>query len=309
MAKILEFIKEQAKKAGINTEDDKFKAFFASDALKEIEVPDDLTTPIGSALISITDAKNHGDLKNHYYKMSLDGLDKSIGTLISEYGLTEDVKNAIDLEKNSYLKPGLLAKAIKEAEAKKATAGNTDKAKIQAEIDSLHAQLRTANEKASAAETKFAQDKKKLDVRYKLDDMLGEYKTIHDGLSKKNKSLIIHTLLEQGTQEKGAKWEIDENDNLVLVKSDGTALYGDNNTQIQPKGFIEKLLSDNKFLVVADKNGNQQQNNSNNGQSGQSGAPQGGQGQGKGATPGFKNAIAKAMEDANNSTSIFGGGN
>lgn len=313
MAKILDFIKEQAKKAGINVEDDKFKTFFASDALKEVDVPDDLVAPIGAGLITIKDAKNHSEIKNHYYKMALDGIDDSVTKVIGEYELDEDSKNIIGLTKNTYDKPAALAKAIKTAVEKKATAGSADKQKIQQEIDALHAQLRVEKEKVTQAEAARESDRKGMNIQYKIDDMLREYKTIHDGLSPKNKSLIIQTLLKQGVQEKGAKWEIDENDNLVLIKTDGTALYGDNNTQVQPKGFIEKLLSDNKFLVVAN---NGQSQNSNSGQSsGQSqnngsGAPNGGQGTKSGSTPGFKNAIQQALADAQGGANpILGSGN
>ena len=309
MAKNLgEFLKELAKKSGLNVEDDSVKAFFTTESFTGIDVPETVFKPIETSLISISDAKNnHQDIKNHYTKQALYGLDKNIDALMDSLGLTDDQKNEIKVERSSYKRPELLIKQVQRLEQEKANAGKPNQQAIQKQIDDLHAQLRVATEKENQLKADFAQKEKDLRLTTRVESLIMPHKTIHDTLSPEVKNTIIKTLINQELQDKSAKFDFDENGNVVLLRKDGTNYFGDNNQTITPKQFVEQVLSRNKQLVVNASGNNNGQNNAANQQNGQqqSGAPAGGSGNSdkKGASATFKEIMGEALKDATQTTS------
>lgn len=310
MAKNLaDFLREQAKKAGINIDDDAHKAFFTNDALTAIEVPETIFKAVDSSLISLTDAKNnHPDIKNFYTRQSLDTLDKTIDALMEKFGFSADDINEIKVERSSYARPELLAKKIQQLEQKKANADKPDRAAIQKQIDDLHAGLRTEQEKTKKLETDYALKEKQMRVGYKLQSLLGEHKTIYDELDPEVKYTTFQTLLNKRLQDNNAKLDFDENGNFILIKNDGTNFYGDSNQQVNAKQFVEQTLSANKLLVTTKTapnaangaNGQQSQNGQQNGS-----APANGSGKQAGANGTYKELMAQAQKDAAQATPVF----
>ena len=303
MKNLGEFLKDLAKKGGLNIEDDAVKAFFSNEAFAAIEVPEPVFKPIESSLISLTDAKNnHPDIKNHYTKQALDGLDKNIDSLMEQFGLTPDEVNEIKVERNSYKRPELLIKKLQQLEQKKANADKPDKAAIQKQIDDLHAQVRASQEETKAVRAESALNTKQMKINYKLDSLLGSHKTIYDTLDPDVRNTTFQTLLQKRLQDNNAKFDFDENGKFILIKNDGTNFYGDSNQQVDAKQFVEQVLSANKLLVTTS---NQQNNNSGgaNSQQSQSGqqngsAPQNGSGKQSGANGTFKEIMEQARKDA-----------
>lgn len=301
MKNLGDFLKELAKKGGLNVEDDAVRAFFANDTFTAIEVPEAVFKPIDSALISLTDAKNnHPDIKNFYTRQSLDSLDKIIDALMEQFQLSEDEKNEIKVERSSYKRPEILIKKIQQLEQRKANADKPDKAAIQKQIDDLHAGLRQEQEKTKKLESDYALKERQLKINYKLHSLLAEHKTIYDDLDPEVKSTTFQTLLSKRLQDNNAKLDFDDNGNFVLLKNDGTNFYGDSNQQVNAKQFIEQTLSANKLLVttkppVNGANGaNGQQ--SQNGQNGT--APGSGSGKNTGANSTYKELMEQARKDA-----------
>src|SRR6476620_8213466 len=148
MAKLKDFITQLAKKAGFDTTTDAAKPFF--DALPDTDMPEDIHKGIDNALISLTEAKNnYPELKNHYTKQALDGMDKEFLTLIEDFQLDEPTRNKILGEKSTYKRGPMITREIVELERKKlsSTTGK-DKQEIQKQIDDLQAQLKTTKEAA-----------------------------------------------------------------------------------------------------------------------------------------------------------------
>lgn len=311
MAKLNEFLQSIAKKAGINLEDDAIKAFFAIAALTEIEVPETVQKPVDSSLISLLDAKNnHPDIKNHYTRQTLDGLDKKLDTIMDQSGLTADEINEIKVERNSFEKAGLLIKKIQGLEQKKANADKPDQKAIQKQIDDLHANLRAEQEKTTKIQADYALKEKQMKINYRLDSLLSTHKTINDHLEPDVRSAIVQTLLQKRLQDNNAKLDLDDNGNVVLLKNDGTNFYGDSNTQVNAKQFVEQTLSANKLLVTTS---NQQNNNSGgaNGQQSQSGqqgkAPENGSGKQSGANSTYRELMKEAQASAAQGSPAFAG--
>lgn len=308
MAKLNEFLQSIAKKAGINVEDDAVKAFFATEALAIIEVPETLQKPVDSSLISLTDAKNnHPDIKNYYTRQALDTLDKKVDAIMEQFGFSPDDVNEIKVEQSSYNKPALLAKKIQALEQKKANADKPDKAAIQKQIDDLHAGLRAEQEKTKKLETDYALKEKQLRISYKLQSLMGEHKTIYDELDPEVKYTTFQTLLNKRLQDNNAKLDFDDNGNFVLLKNDGTNYYGESNQQVNAKQFVEQTLSANKLLVTTKPpvngangaNGSQSQNGQ------QGGAPANGSGKAPGASSTYKELMNTALNDAKQASPVL----
>lgn len=256
MAKLKDFITALAKKAGYDTTSEAAKPFF--DALPDTEMPEDIHRGIDNSLISLTEAKNnHGELKGHYTKQALDGVDKEILSLIEDFQLDEPTKAAILGEKSTYKRGPMLTRKIVELERQKvATTGGKDKAAIQAEIDGLHAQLKTTKEAYENAQKSFDNQRLQDKINNKKNVFFSGVKTIHDELDPETRYTIIDSQIQKELQDRQAKFALDEQGNVVLMRNDGTNFFGENHQQVKPLQFIEQVLAKNKQLKVTDPSNN-----------------------------------------------------
>ena len=298
MAKLLgDFFVELAKKSGINPEDEALKALLTNGDFFKTELPDELVKSIDNSLISLKDAKNnHPDIKNHYTKQALDGLDSTITNLLDELGIPENERNEIMVERSSYKRPAILIKKVKELEQKKANADKPDKAAIQKEIDDLHAKLRLSDTEKKAQADEYAKKELNMRKQYKIHGMLSGYKSVFDNLDAEVKNTTLQTIIDKSLQDNNAQLTFDENGNLVLLKKDGTNYYdGDKNTQVNAQQYIEQVLSRNKALVTTQPT-QQGANTSPNGH--QAAAPANGNGSGKPAENAtFKQIMAETQQN------------
>lgn len=251
MPKLKDFLTALAKKAGYDTESATAKPIF--DALPDYEIPDEVQKGIDNSLISLTDAKNnHPEIKRHYHKQSLDGVDSLIRKAIESFGFEKEAADEINGQETTYAKiPALTSKIVELYEKKIAASPGKDKAVIQKEIDELHKQL--AAEKINREKDKkgFEDQFKSLKINTKLASHLSSFKTIHDEVDPDVRATIINTFLQKELQDNQAKFDLDENGNVVLLKNDGTNFYGENHQQVTPAKFIEQTLAKTKQLKVS----------------------------------------------------------
>lgn len=308
MAKnLIDFLKGLATKAGVKIDTPEIEAFLKTENLDKIEVPDTFVNPVGSSLISMAEAKNnHTEIQNHYKSQIFDGLDAQLKDLMTELELDVDSINAVNAERSSFKKPGVLAKQIKALEQKKATASAPDKKALSDQIDQLNAQLRSEKERVTGIEKDFAGKEKQMKIKYVWDNLLSAYKTTLDTLDPSAKATTLSTLINQRLQDKNAKVDFDGNGSFVLLKNDGTNFFSADNVQMNPKQFVEQLLADTKLLVTTPAASSTPQNN--NAGNGASSAPDKGNGgnnnnrDNKGAPSAFKGIMAKSIGDYQKAT-------
>lgn len=252
MAKLKDFITALAKKAGFDTESETAKPFFA--ALPDTEMPEDIHKGIDNALISLTEAKNnYPDLKNHYHKQALDGVDKEYLGVMDAFELDEATRAPILAEKSTYKRGPMLARTLVELERKKlAATGGKDKAAIQAEIDGLHASVKAEKDAREADRKEFENQRTQDKINQKKVVLFSGMKTIHDDLDAETRFTILDAQLNKELQDKQAKLTLDENGNVVVLRNDGTNFFGENHQQVKPSQFIESTLAKNKQLKVTD---------------------------------------------------------
>lgn len=255
MANLGEFLNALFMNAGIEVENDALKNITTKTATYEVE--QSLVDKFNQSYLTLNSAKNNPELKKHFYAVAMNGLDTELETTMSELSLGEDVVNEIRGEKSSFKKASLLAKKIKSLEAEKSSANTkTDKAEIQAKIDSLNAEvLKVRAEKENAV--------KEIESRYKneindilLSNTFGSYDyalpTSKDANIKLAKSLFMDEVAKKG-------YNIAlENNEFKIVTADGMDVY-ENNQRVGFKDFTDRLLAQHKLLKVAGEQS--QQNN------------------------------------------------
>lgn len=251
MAKLKDFITALAKKAGFDTATAEAKPFF--DSLPDVDVPEEIGKGIDNQLISLTEAKNNfPELKNHYTKQTLDGVDKTLLSLIEDFQLPDDIKAEVLAETSTYKRGPLLTRKIVELERKKLSAtGGKDKAAVQAEIDGLHAQLKATKDSLETEKKTFEQQRVQDKINNKKNVLFGGMKTIHDVLDPEVRFNILDSQLQKALQDTQSKLALDEHGNIVLMRNDGTNFFGENHQQVKPSQFIESVLAKNKQLVVS----------------------------------------------------------
>lgn len=266
--KVVDFLKSLIVKAGGNPEDETIKTALG-ELGADLEIDEALVTPIDNGLLSLSTAKNnHPEVKKHYFGQAYSGLDAELEALMQAEKLPEEVVAEIKQETSSTKRAAKLAIKIKELEAKKAGANKGDTQKLNEQIADLNNQLRAAKEATTEIEKKHVSAIKDVKKSYALNQLLAGYKTIHDGLDPETKNIILSAVINKNLNAKKANWDVDDNNNLLLLGEGDTNLFSDDNIRLTPKTFLDQVLAKEKMLVVNDSNidNNNQNSNRPNGQ-------------------------------------------
>lgn len=222
------------------------KAGVTYDGDLSAEIPDDVVTSLDNQLLTIAAAtNNHPDVKKVYFAQAYNGLDAEMKELITEFGLSDEVKAEIERAGGSTKKAVALARKIKELSEKTAP---PDTKKHAEEIRLLNEKLAAEIQSKTGMKTEFDNQIKQIKIQTKLGGMISGYKTVFDDLDPVAKETGIQAILNKNLQDSNAEFTFDENGNLSLIKKDGTNLFGENHTLVTPQAFIDKSFS--KILKV-----------------------------------------------------------
>lgn len=318
MPKVADFLKTLLTKAGVNLDQDNIKTALAA-LPPDLELAEDLATGIDNGLLSMESAKNnHPDIKSHYTKQAMNSLDAEIHNFLKGENLPEEIMNEIKAESSSYKRATLAARKLKELEAKKAVSGDKDKEKYTQQIADLQKELRETKDKEQGIHATY-KDQLKNKVRdFHQGTILGGYKTRFDDLDAETKRTVLSNIINKNLTAKGLTLTVDENENLVILNQDGSNAFGEDHRPLTPKIFFDKVMADEKIVVVNDNNntgpgntgqnnsfGQQRQNNSHIGPNGQYGnnsnQNQNGNGSGKKNTA-LQSLIGESLNDFNKAT-------
>jgi hypothetical protein len=320
MPKVADFLKTLLTKAGVSVDQDAIKAALAN-LPPDLELADEIATGIDNGLLSVSAAKNnHPDIKKHYTGLALNSLDSELNTFLEGEKLPDDVLAEIKAEQSSYKRAILAARKLKELEGKKANAGDKDKEKYTQQIADLQKELRDVKDKEQGIHATY-KDQLKNKVRdFHQGTILGGYKTRFDDLDADTKRTVLSNIINKNLTSKNLVLTVDENENLVILNQDGSNAFGDDHRPLTPKIFFDKVMADEKIVVVNDNNNNtgsdktgqnnsfgqQRQNNSfgPNGQYGNNNSNQNGNngnGSGKKNTA-LQSLIGESLNDFNKAT-------
>jgi len=269
MPKVAAFLTSLLAKAGSNVEQESIKTALAA-LPPDLEISDEVATSIDNGLLSIASAKNnHPDIKTHYTKQALHSLDTELNAFMDGEKLPDDVAAEIRAEQSSYKRAILLARKVKELEGKKAGADKGDKDKYTSQIADLNKELREIKDREQGIHADYKQKLKDKVRDFHLGTALAGYKTRFDDLDPQTKQTVLANIINKNLAAKNAILTTDENDNLILINKDGSNVFGDDHRPLTPKIFFDKVMADEKIVVVNDTNGNGAAANAQNSSFGQ----------------------------------------
>lgn len=262
--KVVDFLKSLIIKAGGNPEDEALQTALGNISA-DLEVGDEVTAAIDNGLLSLSTAKNnYPELKNHYFGQAYKGLDAELEALMQAEKLPDDIVAELKQEGSSTKRAAKLALKIKELENKKANANKGDTSKLNEQITQLNDQLRAEKDAKAQLEQSHKSNIKNVKKTFFLNQLLSGYKTVHDNLDPETKNIILAAVITKHLKNKKADWDIDDSDNFILAGENGTNIFSDDNRLLTPKTFIEKVLADEKMLMVTDNSNNNNGGNNNN---------------------------------------------
>ncbi len=246
-----------AKKAGVDINDDSFKAI--SEKLKDTEVSEDIAVKIESNLYDVESAKQNYTLKQHFTALALNGVDSELLATIDELlDGNEDAKNELISIRSTPKRAAALAKKIKELESVKTKAdskGDDEKAKkAQEQIDKIVADFKV--KESTYLSQIEAKEKEKLDTisNFKEELFFSGLKFATD-FDLETNQLIAKQKIEKALLEKGAKkvynfttgkFELKRADDLSLDYLD------ERNNKTSFEDLAKGVLTQNKLLAVSD---------------------------------------------------------
>lgn len=243
--KLSDFVKAIAKKTGFDVEGEEFKNVL--EAIKEVDIPENIVNHISENLITIDEAKTNAKLNTFFKGRYLGTVDGKLIASLKDIGVSEDdiigVQNTEDtlekIKKSMSLIKGMIKKP----------ADNTDLQAHLDKIESLEKELNTVKEKSNLDLSEKDKQMTGIRLESKLESMLGIY-TFQDAYKKEDllpvlKQMVLNgkALLksENGTinlyskEVAGDKYRVDNKDVETQDYLDGI---------VQP--YLKKSDSDNK---------------------------------------------------------------
>ena len=246
-----------AKKAGVDINDDSFKAI--AEKLKDTEVSEDIAVKIESNLYDVESAKQNYTLKQHFTALALNGVDSELLATIDELlDGNEDAKNELISIRSTPKRAAALAKKIKELESVKTKAdgkGDDEKAKkAQEQIDKLVSEFKA--KEATYLSQIEAKEKEKLDTisNFKEELFFSGLKFATD-FDLETNQLIAKQKIEKALLEKGAKKIFNTTTGkFELKRADDISLdyLDERNNKSSFEDFAKGVLTQNKLLAVSD---------------------------------------------------------
>lgn len=263
--KVADFLKALATKAGVKIDENEALKTALASLPPELEVADEVVTAIDNGLLSISAAKNnHPEISKYYKALALNAIDTELERFWEGEKLPDDVIGQLKADGLSTAQRAiLLAKQLKELEGKKIGASKVDKDQHQQQLAALNDELRKIKEERQADLAKHAEEKHSIRKDFYLGTLLNSYKTRFDDLDSATKQTVLNNIINKNLAAKKAKLQVDDAGNLTLVGEDGTNVFGDDHRTLTPKAFLDKVMADEKIVVVNEAGNN---NNGSNGQ-------------------------------------------
>lgn len=254
-----QLIQHLATKAGIDTNDKNLINLLSNSELTKITLHSDFVKSLDESLLSVEAATdNHPVIGAKYKAQALNAFDKKMEAIINGSDLDDEIKTELLGTQSSFKRfEALNAKLAEHFTAKANTKGDKKDDVLQKQIDDLQKELKTSKELLVAKETEHKSGIDAVRTEYLFKSKLSGKKTVLDQLPEAVRFSSINNLITQALQDKDAKVVYDEQGNAMLIKSDGSKLYGANHTQITLDDLIDTTLAQNKILVVSQQ---QQQN-------------------------------------------------
>ena len=244
--KIGTLLNNLAKKAGYNTESPEFTDILSAN----LEIPDELNEALNSKLLTEESAKNSPALKKHFRSSILDGVDKNILSLFDEFEFDDATRQEITGIENTYERIPALAKKVRDLESQKASAGKTDKAQLQEQINRLNQEKAQLIKQYDDQIKSIRQEAQNEITTTLFRNSLAEVDLAEDQFDRETMLTLAEQRLNKELAAQGAK-VVNKNGVLTLVQASDEALdfYKDNKL-VSYRDFRDQVLSAAKIIKV-----------------------------------------------------------
>jgi hypothetical protein len=263
MNKFKQLFENLAKKAGVDITEAEYLKL--TEALKEIDVSDEIATKLESNLYDIESAKQNYNLKSHFTALGLNGVDAQMREAIEELIEDDNIKGELFNIKSTPARVKSALLKIKELESLKSKAdikGDDGKAKkAQDEIDRLVSEFKTKELNYQSEISKERQAKFDMLAGYKEDLLLNSFKYATELPSDVN-VMTAKQLINRSATEQGAKIKFNIESGKFELKSlndDSLDFLDVRNNKPSHEDFVKGVLTQNKLLAVTDSNAIQTQ--------------------------------------------------
>ena len=239
--------------AGITIDDEKLKEITTSD----LEVPDEIGNQFKANLMSVDAAKNNAELKNHFYKLALNPMDKfQLERAKGIQGFTdEDVRKLEELT-SSYEKAKFVDKRLAEILEAKSGSGDGDETerlkKLKKEIEDLNLKLSSKDTDHQKALDDFAAKAEKDVIEFALMSELLSKDFADDKRDKLKNAKLTRVLLDDEFATQKVALKKSEDGSLKLVQKENPDLdYMVDNKPVTLSAFVDTFMGREGLLKVA----------------------------------------------------------
>lgn len=253
MRTVGEFIAELCKKNGIEETDPRITALVGL----SIQIPTDVEQSI-CGLMSASEAeswaKNQPAIKNHFYALAYNGIDKNMTDKLDSFEFDQETTDKIKGEKSTGKKQELLLAAleVRLKEVKKAPAGKNDDVQKDAEIKSLNDSIRQMkelhNNELKNKDAQFSDFK----LNNKIDGFLSSQKW-SDNYPIELRGDVGRLAVNRHLQKIGATTILGDDGQIKLMRSDNPTMEYFDSSNKNPKfdEIAALVMAENKFLAVS----------------------------------------------------------
>lgn len=221
--------------------------------LFKITIPKELGDNYTKNFTTLDSAKQNGELKKHFYGLSLKPIDSKLDEVMTEFGLDDEAQREIKSQDSTYKRNEALIRKLHSISTKAAAATTSkDKDKFQEEITKLNSQI-LANQTQFQAQLAEAEGKWVNKVSGMIMDSKINERPLTDQFPRDVVVMSAKGLIEKRANDKGAKIVFDkDNMKYKLVQAANPDLeYTENHKGVSFDDFRDTVLAENKLLKVS----------------------------------------------------------
>jgi hypothetical protein len=253
---MLELLKSIAEKAGVaNTpEYIQWAASPELQAVKDLQLPEEIVKAFNQNLINIETAKTHKDIRKAIKGEELGKVDEAIKVAAKEIGISEEELAEIMSSGTTDQKTiSAIKKAVSHADKSKSTASERER-KLAEQIAEQSKAFNDFKKFSEDEKNKFLQEITGVKKNYALKNALMKH-SLRDDLDRDDLSLLTESKLNKFLLENKAQLVLTASGGLEIMDAEeANTPYYDKNAGAHKKfdDIFPKLLADNKLLKVSD---------------------------------------------------------
>lgn len=250
---LAEFINGVALANGLSEDDPELKLILSSGDLTKMNIPAKLESIVGinyKDMLTMDAAKNHPDLKKHFFATSMYGVEKDIERLSKDLELTDEDRSQLKQIKGANERLEAFVKLVHERSSKKSPPTDDEKLKkANAEIARLNDQIVKKDEEFAQKENSLKQSYLEKRKEHAMNGLFQNY-NYTDALDPEVQRETAQTIFRNDLKKNNYKIVFnEEDDSLRLTTDQDTEVYR-NNKSVTLTQYLDGLLAEKKLLKV-----------------------------------------------------------